>query len=253
MASRKSKQVFYGIFYLAILAAIVYGGYLIFRPAPSCFDNIQNEGETGVDCGGPCAPCTFNLAPLQVIGQVKILPLDSSGISLLAQIQNSNSGFGALTFDYVFTVYNNKGIEVASSSGGSYIYPGKTKYILVPNIQVVSVNNLGYAELALSNPNWQPADNFKNFSVQIQSQKTATTTLGAKVSGYLFNNSGFLINQADVLAVFYDTSGLVVGVSQTEINNLSLLQSIPFTVSHPEIKNLNTQATKVFIDIPPER
>ncbi len=23
----------------------------------SCFDSIQNQGETGVDCGGPCAPC----------------------------------------------------------------------------------------------------------------------------------------------------------------------------------------------------
>jgi len=24
---------------------------------PTCTDNIQNQGETGVDCGGPCAPC----------------------------------------------------------------------------------------------------------------------------------------------------------------------------------------------------
>ncbi|HEY3384974.1 MAG TPA: M12 family metallo-peptidase [Saprospiraceae bacterium] len=26
-------------------------------PAPTCSDGIQNQGETGVDCGGPCAPC----------------------------------------------------------------------------------------------------------------------------------------------------------------------------------------------------
>jgi hypothetical protein len=25
---------------------------------PSCFDGLQNGGETGVDCGGPCPPCT---------------------------------------------------------------------------------------------------------------------------------------------------------------------------------------------------
>lgn len=25
---------------------------------PSCNDGIQNQGETGVDCGGPCSPCT---------------------------------------------------------------------------------------------------------------------------------------------------------------------------------------------------
>lgn len=26
-------------------------------PALSCFDDIRNQGETAVDCGGPCAPC----------------------------------------------------------------------------------------------------------------------------------------------------------------------------------------------------
>ena len=25
--------------------------------APSCSDGIQNQGETGIDCGGPCTPC----------------------------------------------------------------------------------------------------------------------------------------------------------------------------------------------------
>ncbi len=28
------------------------------KPCPSCFDGIQNQGEEGVDCGGPCRPCT---------------------------------------------------------------------------------------------------------------------------------------------------------------------------------------------------
>ena len=27
-------------------------------PAPSCTDNLWNQGEQWVDCGGPCAPCT---------------------------------------------------------------------------------------------------------------------------------------------------------------------------------------------------
>lgn len=26
-------------------------------PTPSCSDSIQNQGETAVDCGGPCSPC----------------------------------------------------------------------------------------------------------------------------------------------------------------------------------------------------
>lgn len=31
-------------------------------PRPSCEDNIQNQGENGVDCGGPCSPCKAKLS-----------------------------------------------------------------------------------------------------------------------------------------------------------------------------------------------
>ena len=27
-------------------------------PCPTCNDGIQNQGETGIDCGGPCQPCS---------------------------------------------------------------------------------------------------------------------------------------------------------------------------------------------------
>ena len=30
-------------------------------PAPTCTDGIQNQGETGVDCGGPCSACPTSL------------------------------------------------------------------------------------------------------------------------------------------------------------------------------------------------
>ena len=26
-------------------------------PTPTCSDGIQNQGETGIDCGGPCSAC----------------------------------------------------------------------------------------------------------------------------------------------------------------------------------------------------
>ncbi|MFZ5552807.1 MAG: hypothetical protein ACOZCO_06810 [Bacteroidota bacterium] len=31
------------------------------EPAETCTDGIQNQSETGVDCGGPCAPCPSTL------------------------------------------------------------------------------------------------------------------------------------------------------------------------------------------------
>jgi len=34
-----------------------YNVTIVAASGPSCSDGIQNQGETGVDCGGPCAPC----------------------------------------------------------------------------------------------------------------------------------------------------------------------------------------------------
>ena len=42
-------------------------------PIATCFDGVQNQGETGIDCGGPCAACytalrTFYISPSGVDG-----------------------------------------------------------------------------------------------------------------------------------------------------------------------------------------
>ncbi|MBW2987936.1 hypothetical protein KY318_00355, partial [Candidatus Woesearchaeota archaeon] len=34
-------------------------------PCPSCFDGIQNQGEEGVDCGGPCPPCEVKIPKVE--------------------------------------------------------------------------------------------------------------------------------------------------------------------------------------------
>src|SRR5208283_2039556 len=33
----------------------------VWDPVPTCTDGIQNQGETGIDCGGPCPnACPYN-------------------------------------------------------------------------------------------------------------------------------------------------------------------------------------------------
>ena len=34
---------------------------------PSCTDNIQNQLETGIDCGGPCEPCLSSIDQEELI------------------------------------------------------------------------------------------------------------------------------------------------------------------------------------------
>lgn len=69
------------------------------KPRASCEDNIQNQGENGVDCGGPCNPCppslsaTVNGSSWQAQGNINtsingnsIIILSGNGTSTLSMI-----------------------------------------------------------------------------------------------------------------------------------------------------------------------
>ncbi|MBU0979926.1 MAG: PGF-pre-PGF domain-containing protein, partial [Nanoarchaeota archaeon] len=39
----------------------IIGVYYEPEPSPSCYDGLQNGNETGIDCGGPCDPCSGDI------------------------------------------------------------------------------------------------------------------------------------------------------------------------------------------------
>ena len=108
--SRRVKQVVYGILYLAILGGIVTGIYFLLLKQPaSCFDGIQNEGEAGIDCGGPCAVVCIpsTIQPLSALGAVSVFaPVDANHATLLVQIENSNLRFrGVFIQLYIYVLW----------------------------------------------------------------------------------------------------------------------------------------------------
>src|ERR1700689_3190673 len=107
MDARRTKQLIYGAIYLAVLIVVITGIYFWFlKPAPSCFDHKQDGGETGVDCGGPCAAiCTTGAVPIALVPGTDVSSfLSNPGhYTFLAEVLNTNPGFAAQSFDYDFS------------------------------------------------------------------------------------------------------------------------------------------------------
>ena len=104
---RKLKQFLYGGIYLAVFGLIVWGLLSVFIvKEPTCFDLKQNQGETGVDCGGLCESCELkNIIPLSIKGRVQIFELENGVISLLGRVFNSNKNHDG-EFSYRFILYD---------------------------------------------------------------------------------------------------------------------------------------------------
>lgn len=251
MSLRLSKQIIYGAFYLilwGLFAAGIYYGFL--KPASSCFDGIQNQGEQGIDCGAPCAQSCVSryVKHIELVGRILTFTPDQDHLSLLAQISNPNLDFAARNFSYSFSIYDNQGNIVQSFGGSSFAYAGELKYILVPNAQVPRGGFFGKVEFRVENPDWVPAADLRgppHLAVLDMVTHSASTAL--TVDGRLTNNDTVAFPQITVVAIFKGQYGQVAGASQTIVENLTPNESRAFSILHPPFPNVDTAGTKVFV------
>lgn len=57
-----------GLFAFTVACGDDDGGDIIVPPAESCTDGVQNQNETGIDCGGVCAACPSTPDPVTLAG-----------------------------------------------------------------------------------------------------------------------------------------------------------------------------------------
>lgn len=259
MTARRAKQIVYGAFYLIVLAGIVAGiRFLFFRPVASCFDGVQDQGEAGVDCGGPCAKVCIpaNLSTVTVLGAVNVFNPIPQHYTLLAQIANANAEFGLENLNYEFDLYDASGTLVQSVPGETFIYGGEVKYLTAPNIAVGAA--VDYATLALApvaTSSWTPSSTmglvpqFGN-PLAITGSAVASSSAAAQgmltVTGRITDSDPSAFANILVVAVFYDSYGNPVGASQTTLDAIAPNQTENFSVAYPAAPNIDPARTLVY-------
>lgn len=247
--SRRVKQVVYGIFYLAILAGIVTGIYFLFlKPPASCFDGIQNEGEQGVDCGGPCATACLppGVQPITVLGAVRVFSLPGGRETILAQLENANSDSAAESFSYTVTLYGEDGSStVATLNGTSFAYADETKYIVLPNETVSATTTR--ADISVSNIQWIP-ETVMGLVPQFSFTNLATPVVAngdVTIGGNITDRDSSSFRNIIIVAVFKNASGVPIGASQTELDSLAPGETQNFSISYPLLPNENISGTEL--------
>ncbi len=132
MSWRLRKQIFYLLVLGIILTSIVLLFLNFFKKAESCSDGIQNQGEEGVDCGGPCLPCDIvHLQPIKVY-DIKIVKYPNKTMDVVGIVENPNDNYGLKKFSYQF-LFKGKNNEMVQISGSTFILPRERKYIIEIN------------------------------------------------------------------------------------------------------------------------
>ncbi|MCD6568687.1 peptidoglycan-binding protein [bacterium] len=107
------------------------------QPPPTCFDNKRNQGEEGIDCGGPCIPCRLKENPsFSLMGSPYYLPEPGGKIDIIFRLVNKDQEWGAKSFSYkVILEGDNQQKEEFIRSG--FILPRQSKLFVLP---LVSTN-----------------------------------------------------------------------------------------------------------------
>lgn len=232
------------ILIITIIFAVIFSFgailYLFLKPNPSCFDKKQNQGEAGIDCGGPC------LKKCEVISREKIIIKKTgfvdAGIEksydIYAQIVNPNNLLGAKSFDYKFIITNSQGFK-EEKSGTSFVLPGDTKYVILLGLN--SEAPISSVDFEIKNENWIETYNefenyFQNPLLKVVNVKYNEVTGGVEfyeTKGLVKNESPYDFSQIRVRVFLKNESGNIIAINSTEMGMVRSGENRDFRVFWP--------------------
>jgi len=218
-----------------IAAALVIIGipaFLLLYKAPTCSDGIQNEGEQGIDCGGPCRTLcqTDFLSPVVVwANSEEVTP---GHYNLGAYIENPNIDGGATNVPYQFSVFDSQGIFITRVTGTMDIPPNRNTLAFIGSVNMGQrVPAAGGVQFSFTSaPVWAKAgDTLGNLS--ISNKQYNEDSSGASLQATITNTGLTSYNNMTVFSILSDANGNELAFSKTFIDSIAGGASVvaPFT------------------------
>jgi hypothetical protein len=234
MASWSTKRKSGYFFGFIILVALVVGlpSFLTFYKPATCSDSKQNQGERGVDCGGPCSrlcPADYAAPRVKWSYSMKIVP---SIYSALAYVENPNQIVEAKSLPYIFKLYDSEGLLVAERSGSTFVPAGQKFAVFEAAIDTGKRVPARTTFEFTSEPTWRPGTIFSTLRTtsinvdQIGSPKAEANIQNTAVDKSFSNITAFI--------VLYDKDGNRVAFSKTGIDSIGPKEEQTLYFTWPE-------------------
>jgi len=246
------KRIIIIIAYVIILALFIAASYFLFRTKPTCSDKIKNQGEEGMDCGGPCSKCEEipNIENIKIL-QKAVMPAGSGKYDALVKINNPNVQFGVANFDYSFDFSDKNGAIIAKKEGSSFILPAEIKNILTFNVELPETS-VSF-EFRIKSFQWQKFSEYEEPNITVYGKEFSFVSDGsgfAQLKAKIQNKSGYDFRKITTKAVIKNKSGIPVAVNRTENNDIKVNEEreVIFRWNDPFLQEIDAQD----IEIEPE-
>lgn len=218
-AARRRFLILFGIgavvvaFLVTVLISTLY-------KTPTCADNVQNQGEQGIDCGGPCPYlCTAQEQP-PIVLFTQVLNVYGR-TDLVAEVENKNANAAAKSVPYTISLYNTKHSLVKKISGTIDLLPGTTEPIYIPGIYSGTQKvTSAFLSIDPSSPEWFTLAQ-GSYVVPIVSNTTKSGTVShPRVQATITNPSISLLTDVQVIIFVYNAQNNIIAASSTILPSL---------------------------------
>lgn len=197
---------------------LLFAGYFAYRliPAETCFDQKQNQDETGIDCGGSsCELCLTEQAKDLVIVWTRYFEVRPGVYDVAALVENVNISIGIEALPYEFRLYGDEDAFLASRRGRTYSLPNQQFLIFESSLQTGSFPPRRMI-FKLDEFSWKRAEE-QSLPISIARTDRQLALPRPKLTVTLANSSIRDVSRLDVMAIVSDASGNAIGVNSSRL------------------------------------
>jgi Mg-chelatase subunit ChlD len=229
--------------FLLIVSITLYN--FLKKPA-TCFDNKQNQNETGVDCGGVCSAICKADSKSLVIDWVRLFKIREGEYSVIAQIENPAVNSIAREVPYTFSLRNKSGDTVTTRSGKTFIPARKTFVVFEGTIDTQASPESVFFQFD-QEPNWQKSSYIEP-NLVISNKELINIDSLPRMNATVQNPNIVSVKNVTLSALIYDDGENVVQVSQTFIENLKAGDSANIVFTWPQPISLKSRICESPVD-----
>jgi len=190
-----------------------------FSETPTCSDGVQNQDETGVDCGGSCAYlCVADTLPPTVLF-TQAFANGVGGTDVVASVENKNAGAAAKDVPYRVTLYGVGQSLIQEVTGTLDLPPSTSVPVYVPGIasgkQTVTQ---AFLTIDPSSPKWYALTAAQRSVPGVSNITLGGTTAAPRVEAVLTNSTVNIFTNVRVIVLVHDAQKDVIAASQTIVS-----------------------------------
>lgn len=222
-ASQRRFFILFGIGTSAVAVIAVIAIAALYK-TPSCSDNKRNQGEQGIDCGGPCQYlCSADeYAPTVLFTQA--ISTGDGRTDVVAAVRNPNVAVAAKDVPYVITLYGADQVLLKQVTGTLDLPPPPvaTVPVYVPGVSSGSQKVArAFLAIAPSAVKWFALANDPRILPVVSNTLLGGTADAPRIDAILTNGSITTLRDVGVVVFVRDAGGQIIAASQT------VLPSIP--------------------------